>query len=358
MINNNERTSVDSLRMKTLTGARFFRIYGLQANMTISYVCLTVVSGLLLEILGLLLNGSNIWELTGQLLRNAIILLAITAPIGGLFGLLTTRHVIQRIRQLVTATTLFTDGDYAQRVQVTHTDEVGQLEQQFNRMAKQLVENIALQQCLAEQNARMVERARISRELHDAISQDLFSLRVLADGLQTAIQSGTQAADLGPHVAILKQTTITMTREMRALLLEMRPPQLDGLAFPDALETLASTYTSRLGIAVSTAIAAIPLRPEVEDALLRIAQEALHNAARHANATLITLSLAQEDDSIVLKIEDNGQGFREDEKSQMRGLGLHSMQERVGDLQGRFHLDTVPGRGTCICVYLGWEKIA
>lgn len=324
--------------------------------MTISYVWLTIGALIILEISAMILNGLDVWQWSGQLFRNSAILVAIIAPIGGLFGLLTTRPVIRRIRNLVTVTTHFANGDYTQRVTVQHADELGHLEQQFNHMARQLVENIAQRQALAEQNARMVERARISRELHDAISQDLFSLRTLTDGLQTAIQAGAQAAELEPHIVILRQTAIAMTREMRALLLEMRPPQLDGLAFPEALEELASAYTSRLGIAVSTAIEPVSLRPEIEDGLLRIVQEALHNTARHANATMIALSLAQDDERIVLKIADNGQGFTVAEQGQHHGLGLNLMQERVHNLQGRFLLDSAPGRGTCICISLDRVK--
>jgi two-component system, NarL family, sensor histidine kinase LiaS len=133
----------------------------------------------------------------------------------------------------VKASTRFANGDYAQRVQVSHADEVGQLEQQFNRMAEQLVASIAQQQTLAEQNARIQERARISRDLHDAISQNLFSLRTLIDGLHMAIGAGAETAALRPHIALLEQTTNTMTQEMRALLLEMRPPQLEGLTLAE-----------------------------------------------------------------------------------------------------------------------------
>jgi magnesium-transporting ATPase (P-type) len=92
---------------------------------------------------------------------------------------------------------------------------------------------LAQQQTLAEHNARIQERARISRDLHDAISQNLFSLRTLIDGLHTAIGAGAETAALQPHIALLEQTTNTMTQEMRALLLEMRPPQLEGLTLAE-----------------------------------------------------------------------------------------------------------------------------
>src|SRR5215469_1494025 len=181
-------------------------------------------------------QGDSIFSrLVSALLTNSL-LLVLVIPIGVLFGRVTTRRLVQRVQQLVLATTRFAGGDYTQRVVPTQQDEIGQLEQQFNQMAEQLAGNIALQKQLAEQNARLEERSRISRELHDAISQDLFSLRMLADGLQEATRAGSSRTDLRPHIALLEQTTSSMTREMRALLLELRPTQLDELGLVGALQ--------------------------------------------------------------------------------------------------------------------------
>jgi signal transduction histidine kinase len=324
--------------------------------MTISYVWVTVAAVLVLETLAFVINGINpeigLWQITGRLASSVLVSLLIAAPIGGLFGLITTRGLVHRLHSLVRASTRFANGDYMQRVQVSRADEVGQLEQQFNRMAEQLVASIAQQRILAEQNARMQERARISRDLHDAISQNLFSLRTLIDGLLAAIGTGVEEASLIPQIDLLAQTTNTMTREMRALLLEMRPPQLEGLTLAEALETLAEAYTSRLGIAVTTTIAPVVLNANTEQTLLRVAQEALSNAARHANAALITLSLAQKEQIVTLTIIDNGQGMSLGESGTSHGLGLRLMQERVQELNGSFVLDTAPGQGTHleICV--------
>jgi signal transduction histidine kinase len=339
---------------------RWLRPHGLQADMTISYVWVTVAAVLVLETLALALNGIGPGigplQVTGRLASSVLVSLLIAAPIGGLFGLITTRDLVRRLHSLVRASTRFANGDYAQRLQVSRADEVGQLEQQFNRMAEQLVASIAQQQALAEQNARIQERARISRELHDAISQNLFSLRTLIDGLQEAIQAGAGAADLQPHVAVLGQTTNTMTHEMRALLLEMRPPQLEGLQLAEALQSLADAYTSRLGIAVTTSIAPVVLNATTEQTLLRIAQEALSNAARHANATLMTLSLASQERVVCLTITDNGQGMSPGESGKAHGLGLRLMQERVQELRGSFLLDTTPGQGTRVQICVPQEE--
>jgi NarL family two-component system sensor histidine kinase LiaS len=297
----------------------------------------------------------NFWEPLRIPLVSALILLVITVPIGGLFGAISTRSLVRRIHRLATATTRFTDGDYAQRVPVAGKDEVGQLEAQFNRMAEQLIESINRRQELAEQNARLGERDRISRELHDAVSQELFSLHMLAGGLQTALPPDSP---LSPQIRMLKQTTQTMIFEMRALLLELRPAQLEHLGLPSALEDLATAYRSRLAIEVVTTVQSVALPSSVEHAILRIAQEALSNAARHAEASVITLSLEAQEKTVTLIITDNGKGFALEDGGEQsyHSLGLRTMHERVQELHGSFKLTSVPGQGTSISICLPREE--
>jgi NarL family two-component system sensor histidine kinase LiaS len=300
------------------------------------------------------LTITDIWLTLKIPLNSSLVLFFITAPIGGLFGAITTRGLIRRIHRLATATTKFADGNYAQKVPVSGNDEVGLLEAQFNRMAEQLQENIARQQELAEQNARLAERSRISRELHDALSQDLFSLHMLAGGLQAAVPTDSP---LYPPVTTLKRSTQTVLHEMRALLLELRPTQLEQLGLPAALEDLAAAYRARLGIEVTTRIQTVSLPSHIEHAILRIVQEALSNSARHADATVVTLALQPQEETITLTITDNGQGFEPGlgEKGQ-HGMGLFTMQERVQELHGTFELKTAPGQGTHIHICLPREE--
>ncbi len=288
-------------------------------------------------------------RLESSLLSNILLLILVT-PVGIFFGWITTRGLVRRVRRLAVATMQFAGGDYTPRVASIHQDEIGQLERQFNQMAEQLMDNISRRQQLAEQNARLEERSRISRELHDAISQDLFSLRMLADGLQEATQAGTSSADLRPHISMLEQTTTSMTREMRALLLELRPTQLENLGLVGALRKLAHAYSTRLGIPVTIDVKPVSLDVKTEHALLRIAQEALANAARHSGATLISLCLVSEEHRVKLTIMDNGVGFAANDGVEQPGLGLHIMRERVEELHGTLDLRTAPGQGTSISV--------
>src|SRR6266568_1008620 len=105
--------------------------------------------------------SGSIFSVALFLLTTALFWLIIIAPVGGLFGVLTTRGLVRRLHHLVLATAQFANGDYTQRVPISKKDEIGQLESQFNQMAQQLVESIARQQTLIERDARREERSRI-----------------------------------------------------------------------------------------------------------------------------------------------------------------------------------------------------
>jgi signal transduction histidine kinase len=143
---------------------------------------------------------------------------------------------------------------------------------------------------------------------------------------------------------------------MRALLLEMRPTSLERLGLAEALKELATSYSDRVGVTMTTEITEHSLTAEVEHTLFRIAQEALSNAVRHARATMITLRLVPQVDTVTLTIEDNGKGFSMEETNVQHGLGLRLMQERVQDLQGSFSLESSLDQGTCIKVCLPIDR--
>jgi serine phosphatase RsbU (regulator of sigma subunit) len=107
-------------------------------------------------------------QVAGIVIPSGLFLLCLMLPVGALFGVLTTRSLVRRVERLASATTQFAAGDYAQRIPIRRKDEIGQLEQQFNTMAEQLVDSFAQRQALAEQSARREERARIDQEMRSA----------------------------------------------------------------------------------------------------------------------------------------------------------------------------------------------
>jgi signal transduction histidine kinase len=289
------------------------------------------------------------WNALAPQLGVGLLVLAGAIPVGLVFGLLSTRRLIGRLRRLAATTVAVADGDYRHRLPTSGGDEVAQLEGNFNRMAERLDAAIATERQLAEAG----ERARIARELHDAISQDLFSLRLLAGGLHKALPA---SSPLHPQVETMEQTAAQTMHEMQALLLELRPVALQDAGLIPALEELCRAYQERLGVTIDADLEPVALAPPAEHAVLRIVQEALANAVKHAQPTRIRLRLHQQDGQVAVTVTDDGAGFDPSLAEQRHGLGLGLMRERVAKLGGRFQLDSTPGQGTSVRILLprGW----
>lgn len=278
------------------------------------------------------------------------LLLVFVLVLGAAFGLLSTRSLITRVRRLAGMSRQVAAGVLDQRVQVTGHDELAGLERSFNDMARQLQDSVAAAGRLADANARQAERGRIARELHDSVSQHLFSLNLLASGLRRALPPG---AGTQPEVEAMQHTARTAMREMQALLLDMRPVALAEAGLVPALAALASDYRSRLGIAVSfDSDPAVRAPGDVEHALLRIAQEAVGNAVKHAHATGIDIHLYQDEDEVALRVRDDGTGFDPERARSGGGMGLAMMAERATQADGSVTVQTAPGHGTTVTARL------
>ena len=281
------------------------------------------------------------------LLLPGLVVLLLAVPVGTLFGLFTTRGVVRRLRRLAGTTASYADGNFAQRVATGPPDEVGKLERNFNEMAARLQAAVSRERLLAEKSARLAERSRISRELHDSISQDLFSLSLLAAGLEKALPADSPVR---AEVQTLAETVQSTNREMRALLLELRPTTLDEKGLVPALEELVSNYSARLGVRVDADLEPVSLAPAAELAALRIAQEGLANAIKHAHATTIRLAMHRRGEFAEISVADDGEGFILNGNGQ--GLGLRLMRERVAELGGSLDIHSRDGEGTTVSATL------
>jgi signal transduction histidine kinase len=142
-------------------------------------------------------------------------------------------------------------------------------------------------------------------------------------------------------------------REMRAMLLELRPIALEEAGLADALEELCQAYRSRLGIPVSALIdQPLNLSPPIEHAVFRVAQESLGNAARHAEPHAIDVRVTVAEGRVAMTISDDGQGFDPATMTGLRGMGLQLMRERIGELGGTVEVTSAPGRGTTVSAEL------
>jgi len=198
-------------------------------------------------------------------------------------------------------------------------------------------------------NAREEERRRLRRDLHDGLGPALASLAMQADSARDWTRSDPDRVEA--TLADVTAKAQAALQDIRRLVYDLRPPALDELGLIGALRQTAANMPDGLQIEVTAPEALPPLSAAVEVAAYRIAQEALHNVAKHAHATRVELSLHDNEGELVLEIRDNGKGF--DTTREYPGhLGLRSMPERAAQIGGRFHIESAPGAGTTITVQL------
>jgi signal transduction histidine kinase len=231
----------------------------------------------------------------------------------------------------------------------------------FSEEDERAAVTLAAQAGVAIENARLFEEAqerlalearhRLARELHDSVSQALFSITLQASAAQLASRrDGPDARDkLDRHLAELLRLTQTALSEMKALIFELRPEALQEEGMVAAIRKQADTLEARdeLHVMIDAPKTRIPLPPKVEEQLYRLAQEALNNIVRHARASNVDIRVRQDGDDLLLEIADNGVGF--DASLERPGhLGLTTMSQRAARLGGRLEVNSEAGRGTII----------
>jgi signal transduction histidine kinase len=206
----------------------------------------------------------------------------------------------------------------------------------------------------AEQTAVMQERARLARDLHDSVTQLLYSVNLFATVGREAYQLGdlAQVNHCLVELSAIAQQTL---KEMRLLVYELRPPALEHDGLIGALQQRLDAVEKRAGVQAQLLVDDLPELPgSLEEALYRLAQEALNNALKHAAATAITIQIRADDHQIELEVTDNGSGF--DPDAGRGGLGLVSMRERAEKLGGLLTILSTPGHGATIKVSLNMNN--
>lgn len=228
----------------------------------------------------------------------------------------------------------------------------------FDELDRFTVQTLADQLAIAIDNARLYEhagelatieeRSRLARDLHDAVSQTLFSASLIAEVLPTLWEKDPEKGKI--RLEEIRQLTRGALAEMRTLLLELRPSALIEAELPHLLEQLAEAVTSRVRIPVGvTSTGECILPDDVKVAFYRIAQEALNNVAKHSEATKATVNLICENDQVTLNVNDNGVGFNTDNISP-ESLGVGIMHERAKDIEALLTIRSQVGAGTEIIV--------
>lgn len=217
-----------------------------------------------------------------------------------------------------------------------------------------IVENYRLR-IEAEELAVMEERQRLAREIHDAVSQSVYSLSLFARSAQDALDEGSQSK-LESNLKDLEVNSLQALREMRLLLYQLREPGEEA-GILAALEARFNQLERRLGIHATYEVdpnLAMPHR--VRHEVWRILTEALNNSLKHAHATHVHVQISSIENRLIVTIQDDGIGF--DVSRDTPGMGLSNIRQRTAALGGRFNIRSAPGQGTRVKLVLPWEAWA
>jgi len=205
----------------------------------------------------------------------------------------------------------------------------------------------------AEQAVVLEERQRLARELHDSVTQSLYSVTLMAETGRRSAQGGDLETVSG-YLGRLGEVARQALKEMRLLIYELRPPVLEQEGLAGALQQRLEAVEARAGVEARLLVEGeVELPAPVDGALYRIALEALNNALKHAAATSVTVRIAPGRETISLEVVDNGRGFDPAAARDGGGMGLTTMRDRAERLGGTLTILSAPGEGTRVRVSIG-----
>lgn len=264
----------------------------------------------------------------------------------------------QHLDDITAFITVLSNGKLSDRMEIQEPGELASIGRALNRLADRFENQVQSLQKLADEKAELAEQAkaaaaieerqRLARDLHDAVSQQLFALNMLASAAKKTIDKNPEAAKR--QIEEIADIALKAQGEMRALLLHLRPVHLSGDSLQEGMEKLIDELARKTNIRFETDIQPIEgLSKGVEDHLFRLLQESLSNALRHSGATVIKLELRQTSQAVVLKVHDNGKGFDVTEEKKA-SYGLKTMRERCEELGGQLTVTSRLGEGTFVDV--------
>lgn len=298
-------------------------------------------------------NPSTSWR-TG--IHAGLSLLTLLVGIGAIYGFLQGYRSKRKIDVLRDSLLQWEKGNQTGVVPKLGEDEMGRLGEQLERIGKRWEEQVTSLQRLSTHNAQLAEQARVSaiveerqrlaRELHDAVSQQLFAISMTATAVGRTLDRDFEKAKL--QVELIEEMASVAQSEMRALLLHLRPVYLEGKELSQGLLELVKELKTKVPMELVLEMdEQLKLGKGIENHLFRIIQEAMSNTLRHAKADKMEIRIHQRGDVVKVTLRDNGIGFELDDKKQV-SYGLSTMQERVHEVGGSIQFITALGKGTRI----------
>ena len=312
------------------------------------------------------LGQTNITGFGPIILILIIMTTAVALPIAVFLAFVFVRPQVRRIGHISQVSQAFANGDFDARVHDARSDEVGQLGQQFDDMADALQQNFTALRELAQRNAQLAsqversaiqnERIRLSRDLHDSIAQNLFSLSVSSRALPEIIErDGRRGAVEAHKLADLAEQTL---QDLRSILVDLRPAAVITQGIAPALHQLCDEWETRhqTPIECTILLTGRHIPATVEDAIFRVTQEALINAGKHAAANSVTVTLVEGSGQISLSVSDDGIGFDPLETRESGHFGMIGMHERVTAVGGRFSINSAAAGGSTVEAIIPIER--
>jgi signal transduction histidine kinase len=235
---------------------------------------------------------------------------------------------------------------------VTLKDQAERAQQESEFLLKELRKahaQLQEQAAQAEELAIMKERNRLARDLHDSVTQALYSQTLYAEAAARQLTDG-DIREASSHVREMRQTAQQALQEMRLLIFELRPPALQEAGLVSALQTRLESVEGRVGLKTDLRVQGdIRLSSKVEEGIYWICQEALNNVLKHASAQEVSITLRQDENQFSLQIVDDGVGF-DPVNGHPPGMGLRGMSERAEQVSGQMTVTSEPGAGVCLRV--------
>ena len=243
------------------------------------------------------------------------------------------------------------EADYLRMLQLRVKERTQELEQSNRQLHQEIEQRTRVEKELAEKAAEeavAADRTRLARDLHDAVTQTLFSASLTAEVLPDLWDMDVEEAKRSTEE--LRQLTRGALAEMRTLLLELRPAALTQTRLNDLIKQLCEAFIgrSRLPITLNTT-GERNLPPEVQIAFYRVAQESLNNVFKYARATQVDVNLALSPNNVQFEVCDNGVGF-DMATSKPTSLGMRIMRERAESIGADLQITSEPGKGTCVAM--------
>ncbi|MFC5469986.1 histidine kinase [Cohnella suwonensis] len=275
---------------------------------------------------------------------------------GAAFGLWRSYPIRHRLELLRDSMVGLEKGNPSVSLPYLGNDEIGRLGEQLGKLGHKWEEQVSSLQRLSTNNAELAsqarmtavveERQRLARELHDAVSQQLFAISMTATAVGRTMDNDFERARR--QVELIEEMASAAQSEMRALLLHLRPVHLEGKRLAQAIPELVEEMKAKVPVDIAIDLEEdLHLNKGVENHLFRIVQEALSNTLRHAKATKMDIVLHRRGDAVRLGIRDNGIGFDPQVRKQA-SYGMTNMEERVNELGGSLNIASAPGKGTRI----------